>query len=176
MVKRLYKASCHSPRTMGFMNHSLKIGVVFGLTSGIITTLGLMVGLHSGTHSRVVVIGGIITIAIADAFSDALGIHVSEEAENVHTHREVWTSTLATFAAKFLCAASFIIPLALLPLSTAIWVSLVWGLGLLALFSHMVARNQEKESLPVVAEHLAIAVIVITLTHFLGDWISTWAY
>ena len=70
------------------MNHSLKIGVVFGLTSGIITTLGLMVGLHSGTHSRVVVIGGIVTIAIADAFSDALGIHVSEEAENVHTHKE----------------------------------------------------------------------------------------
>jgi len=158
------------------MNHSLKIGVVFGLTSGIITTLGLMVGLHSGTHSRVVVIGGIVTIAIADAFSDALGIHVSEEAENVHTHKEIWTSTLATFAAKFFCSASFIIPLSLLPLSTAIWVSLVWGLGLLALFSHMLARNQEKRSLPVVAEHLAIAVIVISLTHLLGDWISTWTY
>ena len=59
--------------------HSLRIGFSFGLTSGIITTLGLMVGLHAGTHSRLAVIGGILTIAIADAFSDALGIHISEE-------------------------------------------------------------------------------------------------
>ncbi|MBW2265656.1 MAG: hypothetical protein JRF28_05735, partial [Deltaproteobacteria bacterium] len=56
------------------MKHALKTGLSFGLTSGTITTLGLMVGLHSGTHSKLVVLGGILTIAIADAFSDALGI------------------------------------------------------------------------------------------------------
>jgi len=39
------------------MKHSLKTGFSFGLTSGIITTLGLMVGLHSGTHSRLAVMG-----------------------------------------------------------------------------------------------------------------------
>jgi len=66
------------------MKSSLKTGLSFGLTSAIITTLGLMVGLHSGTHSRLAVIGGVLTIAIADAFSDAMGIHISEEAENVH--------------------------------------------------------------------------------------------
>ena len=54
------------------MKHSLKVGFSFGLTSGIITTLGLMVGLHSGTNSKIAVIGGVLTIAIADAFSDAL--------------------------------------------------------------------------------------------------------
>ena len=54
------------------MNHSVKTGFSFGFTSAIITTLGLMVGLNAGTHSRLVVLGGILTIAIADAFSDAL--------------------------------------------------------------------------------------------------------
>ena len=44
----------------------------FGIISGIITTPGLMVGRHSATHTRTVVIGGIVTIAIADAFPDAL--------------------------------------------------------------------------------------------------------
>ena len=67
------------------MKHSVKTGFTFGLTSGIITTLGLMVGLHSGTHSPRAVIGGILTIAIADAFSDALGIHLSEESRNIHS-------------------------------------------------------------------------------------------
>ena len=70
------------------MNHSLKTGLAFGLTSGTITTIGLMVGLHSGTHSSLIVVGGILTIAVADAFSDALGIHIAEEAENVHTDKE----------------------------------------------------------------------------------------
>ena len=98
------------------MNHSLKIGFSFGLTSGIITTLGLMVGLSSGTHSKLVVIGGILTIAIADSFSDALGIHISEESENRHTTREIWEATMATFASKFVFALSFIVPVLLFEL------------------------------------------------------------
>lgn len=157
------------------MQHSLKVGLAFGLTSGTITTLGLMVGLHAGTHSRAVVIGGLLTIAIADAFSDALGIHISEEAENVHTPREIWTATLATFFSKFLCALSFVVPILLLPLRTAVMVSLVWGLGLLAVFSHVMAREQERRSLPVVAEHLAIAGVVVVLTRLLGAAIAGWA-
>ncbi|MBW1641510.1 MAG: VIT1/CCC1 transporter family protein, partial [Deltaproteobacteria bacterium] len=73
------------------MKRSLRKGISFGLTSGTITTLGLMVGLHSGTHSRMVVIGGILTIAVADAFSDALGIHISAESENECSPKEIWT-------------------------------------------------------------------------------------
>ncbi len=84
------------------MKHSLKIGLSFGLTSGIITTLGLMVGLHSGTHSKLIVLGGILTIAIADAFSDAVGIHLSEESEIKHSSKEIWESTIATFFFKFI--------------------------------------------------------------------------
>ena len=69
---------------------SLRTGISFGLTSAVITTLGLMVGLHSGTHSKMVVLSGILTIAIADAFSDALGIHISEESQNTHTVKQIW--------------------------------------------------------------------------------------
>lgn len=150
------------------------VGIAFGLTSGIITTLGLMVGLHSGTHSKLIVIGGILTIAIADAFSDALGIHVSEEAENVHTHKEVWASTLSTFFSKFLCSSTFIGPLLIFELQTAIWISICFGLCLLALFSHLIAKSQSRKSWTTIAEHLGIAILVISITHLLGDWISTW--
>ena len=79
------------------LKHSLTVGFSFGMTSGIITTLGLMVGLNAGTQSKLAVIGGILTIAIADAFSDALGIHISEESEGRHTHKQIWAATLATF-------------------------------------------------------------------------------
>jgi vacuolar iron transporter family protein len=153
--------------------HSIKTGLSFGLTSAIITTLGLMVGLHSGTHSKLVVIGGILIIAIADAFSDALGIHMSEESENIHSTKEIWESTIATFFAKFIFSSTFIIPLLLFSLNAAIVVSIFYGLVLLSLFSLYMAREQGEKSWKVIAEHLVIAVIVIILTHYVGKWIGT---
>lgn len=155
------------------IRHTLKTGFSFGLTSGIITTLGLIVGLNSGTHSRLAVIGGILTIAIADAFSDALGIHVSEESENKHTTVEIWESTFATFFTKFFFALTFIIPILLLKLSAAIVASVVWGLSILALFSYFIAKEQKTTPWKVIAEHLLIAVVVIITTHFVGEWISS---
>ena len=155
------------------MNHSLKTGFSFGLTSGVITTLGLMVGLESSTGSRLAVIGGILTIAIVDALSDALGIHISEEAENKHTQAEIWQSTLSTFFFKFMVALTFIVPVLLLDLSAAIIASIVWGLLIVSLFSFILAKNQKTSPLHVVGEHLIIAVVVIVLTHYLGAWISS---
>ena len=154
------------------MKHSLKVGFSFGVTSGIITTLGLMIGLHSGTHSKVVIIGGVLTIAIADAFSDALGIHISEEFENKHTIKQIWTATIATFLSKFIFALTFIIPLLLFELPTAIRISIIWGLSILCLLSYRIALEQKVSPWKVIAEHLVIASIVIILTHYLGDWIA----
>ncbi|MCK4576598.1 hypothetical protein KAU34_09345 [candidate division WOR-3 bacterium] len=149
------------------------MGFSFGITSGIITTLGLIVGLHSGTHSKIAVIGGILTIAIADAFSDALGIHISEESENRHTAKEIWLSTISTLLSKFIFAMTFIIPVLLFNLTTAIIVSIVWGLLILGLFSFYLAREQKTKAWKVIVEHELIAIVVIVLTHFVGYWISS---
>jgi VIT1/CCC1 family predicted Fe2+/Mn2+ transporter len=155
------------------MKDSLRTGISFGLTSAVITTLGLMVGLHSGTHSKIVVLSGILTIAIADAFSDALGIHVSEEAENTHTIKQIWVATVATFLTKFLFAMTFVVPVFLLSLSTAIVVNLIWGLSILTVLSYIIARSQGKQPWKIVGEHLVIALVVIAVTHWVGLWIET---
>lgn len=154
------------------MKESFRTGICFGTTSGIITTLGLIVGLHATSSSQLVIIGGILTIAIADAFSDALGIHVSEESENKHTAREVWESTLCTFAAKFFFALTFIAPVLFFELYTAILVSVAWGLFILAVISYYVARVGKEKPWKVVLEHLVIALMVVVITHYVGDWIG----
>ena len=153
------------------MRQSVKTGLSFGLTSGVITTLGLLVGLNAGTHSRVAVIGGIITIAVADALSDAMGIHLAEESKNNGSELEIWEATLATFAAKFVIAMSFVLPVILLPLDQAVLVSIGWGLGLLMLLSYGLAKAQRIAPWKVIAEHGAIALLVVVATHFLGEWI-----
>jgi VIT1/CCC1 family predicted Fe2+/Mn2+ transporter len=154
------------------MDHSLKTGFSFGITSGIITTLGLIVGLHAANPTKPVIIGGILTIAIADAFSDALGIHISEESEDKHTAKEIWISTFSTFATKFSIALTFVIPILFLPLTLAIIIGVIWGLSLLGIFSYYIAKEQKKQTWKVIFEHMLIALLVIGITHYAGDWIG----
>ncbi|MEK7310149.1 MAG: hypothetical protein AAB038_04970 [Planctomycetota bacterium] len=168
------------------MNHALTTGFSFGSTSGVITTLGLMVGLHSGTHSKFAVLGGIITIAIADAFSDALGIHISEESENKHTTAEIWMATVSTFIAKFVVALTFTIPVLLWDFSKtinipgllsvefpiAIVVAIAWGLFLITTVSIRLAQKQGNKISRVVLEHLLIVILVIATTHYVGHWVA----
>ena len=153
------------------MNHSLKVGLCFGATSGVITTLGLLVGLAAGTESRLAVIGGVLVIALADAFADALGIHVSEESEQTHTVREIWVSTLSAFLTKFLCAASFLVPLcAIENLAWSVAVSVAWGTVLLSSMSWWLTGGWK----PVV-EHMSVAAAVIAISHLIGVWVAGWA-
>ncbi|PIN87009.1 hypothetical protein COV19_02275 [Candidatus Woesearchaeota archaeon CG10_big_fil_rev_8_21_14_0_10_44_13] len=156
------------------MKDSMKKGFSFGLTSGVITTLGMIVGLHSGTHSRNVVLGGIFLIAIADALSDALGMHISEESEYKHTTKEIWTSTISTFIAKLVVALTFAIPVLFFGLSTAIIISIIWGLSLITIFSYHMAKMQKIKAWHAIAEHLITAIVVIIITHYIGDWVGSW--
>ncbi len=154
------------------MRHSYKTGFSFGLASGIITTLGLIVGLHSGTHSRYVIIGGIITIAVADAFSDSVGIHISEESKAKHDTKEIWESTISTFLSKFTFSISFIFPIIILSLNTAIIVSLIWGFSLITIISYFTAKIRKSKPWKAISEHILITILVIVITHYLGVWVS----
>jgi VIT1/CCC1 family predicted Fe2+/Mn2+ transporter len=154
------------------MKLSFKKGFSFGLTSGIITTLGLIVGLSEGIHLKSAVIGAILVIAIADSLSDAFGMHISEEAENQHSHEEVWQSTFSTLLAKFVFALTFIVPVLFFNLTTAVFISIGWGLSVISLVSYYLARQEQKPVSKVIGEHVSITILVIVLTYFVGYFIS----
>ena len=156
------------------MKSSYKIGLSFGLTSGVITTLGLLVGLDAGTHSQPIVLGGILTIAVADSLSDAMGIHLAEESKNNVLTSHIWESTIATFLAKLGIALTFAVPVLLVSLHTAILVSILWGLLLLTMLSVLLARSQRIAPWKVISEHLLIALCVVALSYFVGDWVHHW--
>ena len=131
-----------------------------------------MVGLYSGTQSKMIVVGGILTIAIADAFSDALGIHFSEESENKHSTKEIWEATIATFLTKAVIALTFIVPILFFNLSQAVLINIIWGLTVLSIFSFIVAKKQKRSPGKAVLEHLIISLAVILITYFVGNLIS----
>jgi len=150
----------------------LKSGVSFGLTSATITTLGLMIGLYSTTNSKMVVLGGILVIAIADAFSDALGIHIAEESKNCHTEKEIWAATLFTFLSKFIFALTYAVPFLFCEMKTAIVIDIIWGYFLLSALSFVIANGGKESPARIIFEHVTIATIVIVITHFMGVWIA----
>ncbi len=155
------------------MKKSIKKGFGFGLTSGVITTLGMIVGLNSSTNSALAVIAGIIVISVADAMSDGLGMHISEEAARKKCDKHVWESTFSTFFFKFIFALSFIIPFIFFSLSTAIYISIFWGLLLLSLFSIYLAKQEKIKPYKVVSEHLIIAIAVIIITNYIGKLVAS---
>jgi VIT1/CCC1 family predicted Fe2+/Mn2+ transporter len=152
------------------MKHSLRTGLAFGLTSATITTLGLMVGLNAGTGSKLAVLGGVLTIAIADAFSDALGIHISEESKNGDS-KQVWEATISTFFSKLVFASTFAVPLLILDLATALIVNICWGLLILSVLSYLIAKDKRESPFKVVSEHFTIGILVIVISTFVGELI-----
>ncbi len=154
------------------MNHAIRTGFSFGLTSGIIGTLGLIVGLHASTNSKLVVIGGILTIAISEGFSECVSMRFSKEYENIYNERQVWESTITTFLGKFIFSSIFIIPVLLLELHKAIIISIMFGLYFLFIISLIIARERCADPVKLIAKNLIITVVVIIITQFVGMWIS----
>jgi VIT1/CCC1 family predicted Fe2+/Mn2+ transporter len=69
-------------------------------------------------------------------------------------------------------ALTFLVPVLLCALPIAIVVGVVWGLGVLTVLSYQLAKAQGISPWKVIGEHLVIAGAVITITHFVGDWVA----
>lgn len=155
-----------------FKSDGARTGLFFGATSGVITTIGLIVGLNSGTRSVIAVLGGILVIAVADAMSDALGIHLAEESDPATDHGHVWAATIMTFLTKFVFSISFAVPLLLLSLGPAVIASVLWGLFVIVVLSYFLARSQDESPVLIIGEHLGIAIIVVVVSHYIGVWVA----
>lgn len=154
------------------MRNPLRVGFGFGLTSGIITTLGMIIGLNAATHSESAVVGGILTVAFADAFSDALGIHITEESNGKMSQNHTWRATISTFVSKITFALSFVIPFTLLNYDSAVLVSIIWAAIVIAIFSYFIGKQRGDNPMNAVVEHLTISAIVVIITQLLGAFIS----
>ncbi|MBW3002674.1 hypothetical protein KY338_05960 [Candidatus Woesearchaeota archaeon] len=150
------------------MNTQIRKGLGFGLTSGVITTLGLIVGLDVSTGSRLAVIAGILLIAIADSLSDAMGIHISEEATYRRTTKQIWEATISTFLFKFFFAIIFVVPFLLFDLLTSVYISIGWGLFLIIIYSYDLAQKTKTAAHKVIAEHVFLTIFVIIASYLVG--------
>lgn len=160
-------------------SHQLVTGISFGLTSAVITGLGMIVGLYSATSSRLAVITGVIIIAIADGLSDAVGLHLVEESETEkgnakHTQKEIWLTTVFTFLSVSGFGLTFAVPILLFSLKTAIVIAILWGILLLVLLNFYIAKIRNEKPLKLILEHVLIALFVVAISNWVGNLIKGW--
>ncbi|UCD26671.1 MAG: hypothetical protein JSV75_00635 [Candidatus Bathyarchaeota archaeon] len=155
-------------------SHQVITAISFGLTTAVITSLGMIVGMHSATSSRLAVVAGIVIMAFADGLSDAVSLHTAEEAEveeeeSKHTAKEIWLTTLLAFISVSGFTLTFAIPILFLPSYSAIVVAIVWGMLLLILLNLYIAKIRKENPMKLLLEHIFLAVVVIVISYFVGN-------
>lgn len=140
----------------------------FGSTSAIITNISLVVGLGTTDVPKMGIIGGLLIIGIADNISDSLGIHIYKESESGGL-RESFISTVTNFLSRLLISLTFILIVYFLPFWLAERIAVAWGVLLLGVMSYLIARcNKDPRPALEIAKHLAIAVVVVAASKYVG--------
>ncbi len=144
----------------------------FGISGGVLTTLGVMIGLLSATASKLAVIGGIVSVAVADSLSDSISMYSAKKTEKGTTQKHAISSALNVFIGKFVFTLTFIIPFLLFSFKTAIIVNLFWGLLLIIFVNLIISIIQEENKIKTITKNTLIAVLVIIISYFVGQLIS----
>lgn len=158
-------------------SHQLITGISFGMTTAVITSLGMIAGMYSATSSKLAVVAGIVVMAIADGLSDAISLHTAEEAEvengmSKHTPKEIWLTTLFAFLSVSGFTLTFTIPVLIFPLEKATFVAIAWGMLLLVLLNYYIAKTKKENPVKLIAEHILLAMFVIIVSYVVGDLVA----
>ena len=143
----------------------------YGGTAGIVASLSLIVGLDAATATKATIVSGLLVLALADNLTDALSIHMYQESEQLEA-RKAFKSVLFNFGTRFLVASSFVLIFVLLPVSGAVYLSVAWGLVLLASLTLFIARQRRASVISEVFKHISVALTVILVSRGIGGWIQ----
>ena len=139
----------------------------FGATAGIVTSIGLIIGLDAATATKATIISGLLIVAIADNLTDSLSVHIYQEAERLEP-RAAFHAMLINCGVRLGLSLSFVFVVAILPLRVAIVVSILWGLLSLTGLSYVVARARKLPVLREIAKHVAVAAVVMLSSKMIG--------
>ena len=149
-------------------------GSYFGIISGTITTIGLIMGLSAGTSSKLAIIVGILTIAISDTLSEAFGMYMSKKVVNTANNSKgpIITASGVVFA-KFLISVSFLIPILMNNnIIKGRNISIAYAFIIIIAASSYLTKLRKEPLVQNVVKYIFITIIVISLTHYSGRAIA----
>ena len=144
---------------------------MFGSSAAIISNASLIPELGSARAGKGPILGGLLTLALADNISDSLGIRFYKESEGCGEGQSR-LATILNFLSRLLISFSFIVIVLIFPTSQAMIVGIVWAFLLLALISYLITRRNGQNSVLEIIKHVLIAVVVIALSRWVGRLIA----
>lgn len=145
----------------------------FGAVSAVITCLALITSFDINDKSKLIVIGSLSVVALADNISDTLGIHIYQEGE-FSSFRKVWKVTLSNFIARLCVILMFMLFVFILPPMLAVACSILYGFLILTGISYLVAQKRHVAPKPIIVEHIVIALLVLGLSKYIAFLIKVW--
>jgi len=169
----LMQKQCQSKCVQLAMRWHDRIGeLTFGICSGILTALGLLVGMAvsmaQSTNAKLAVIAAIITIAVADSGSDAFGVYMQRRGERGVSRATALRYAFSTLVGKFGFPLTFVVPIALLPLNIGVWVDIAWGLVALSILSTEQAIVARQSICKTACRNIGLAVAIIVFSAIAG--------
>ncbi len=144
----------------------------FGIASGVLTTLGIIIVLDTSTISRVAIIAGIVAVAVADSMSDAFGVYSLKKSERGTSQKNAIGAAFATFLGKVFCATTFIIPFLMTPIDVAVKISILWGIILLVLVNFEIAVIQRESIWKTIVLNVFLAMLVMVISYYAGSYLA----
>ena len=144
--------------------------ISFGSPAAITTGMALIVGLNGATAVKSTILTSLLIIGVGDNLTDSLSVNIYQESEGL-PERGAFRTTVANFFARLSVTITFIIILLLIPLATAIPVSVIWGFVLLSLLTYFLAKARGVNAVPEILKHCAVAFVVIAISTAIGKWI-----
>lgn len=141
----------------------------FGVTSAIVTSLALIVGLDELSNPKMSIIGALLLLAIADNISDSLGIHIFRESQFSSTKSNSELYTITNYLSRLTVTLIFVLLIFFLPFRYAVLFSVILGLLLLSLLSYIIAVQQKTNPYFAIFQHVGVAVVVMAISQFVGQ-------
>jgi predicted membrane protein (TIGR00267 family) len=154
-------------------------GVAFGTMDGLITILGVVIGVANATQSSAIVVVSGLVAGVANAFGNSFGFYASElaeRAEHLHENQHVSSmtearrSTLLSFVTSLASMIVPVVPFVLLAnLRLAMIISLVAALALLLTLGGLVGKLSREEPWRFGLRYVLLGLAGAGLSFIVGD-------
>ena len=148
-------------------------GAAFGIVDGVITVLGLTLGVSALSPDRTVILVAGVSVGIADGLANSAGFFVSEEVATEHgisnhTKKAIYASSISCFAATLVAVLFPTIPYLFAKIAIARVVSIMVGLSLLFVFGVIHARFSHESPIKEGLKLVAIGAIADAICFAIG--------
>jgi predicted membrane protein (TIGR00267 family) len=154
-------------------------GVAFGTMDGLVTILGVVIGIANATESSAIVVISGLVAGVANAFGNSIGFYASElaeRAEHLHENQHVSSmtearrSTLLSFLTSLASVAVPVVPFAVLAdLHLAMIVSLIAALALLFALGGIVGKLSREKPWKFGFRYVLLGLVGAALSYIVGD-------